>query len=170
MWNARRSARLYCCYVKRESYSAARQGMQMLISVALKFSFADASIEQINATTQPSKGSIIFDFGGPGNINVDNFAGSNGQALLLWVQLRTSHGFCDFRLSAQLTMNHRMTGGVYDLVTFEPRCVSRSQLQIAKHLLIYPQRHWNNSPVLLLQLLRRQCSCCCRNAASTRRT
>lgn len=35
MWNARRSARLYCCYVKRESYSAARQGMQMLISVAL---------------------------------------------------------------------------------------------------------------------------------------
>ena len=51
--------------------------------VALRFSFADASIEQINATTQPSKGSIIFDFGGPGNINVDNFAGSNGEALLL---------------------------------------------------------------------------------------
>lgn len=53
------------------------------LSVALGFGFADASLEQISATTQPSKGSIIFDFGGPGNINVDNFAGSNGQALLL---------------------------------------------------------------------------------------
>ncbi|KAK5708623.1 hypothetical protein LTR17_020513 [Elasticomyces elasticus] len=38
---------------------------------------------KINATTQPSQGSIIFDFGGPGNINVDNFAGDNGKALLL---------------------------------------------------------------------------------------
>jgi hypothetical protein len=43
---------------------------------------SDEKVEQINATTQPSKSSIIFDFGGPGNINIDSFAGSNGQALL----------------------------------------------------------------------------------------
>lgn len=49
----------------------------------IKSEFTNVSLEQINATTKPSKGSIIFDFGGPGNINVDNFAGSNGEALLL---------------------------------------------------------------------------------------
>jgi hypothetical protein len=42
-----------------------------------------ANVGQINATSQPSKGSILFDFGGPGNINLDEFAGSNAEALLL---------------------------------------------------------------------------------------
>lgn len=51
--------------------------------LAERIDFVDPGSRQINATTQPSKGSILFDFGGPGNINVDNFAGSNGQALLL---------------------------------------------------------------------------------------
>jgi hypothetical protein len=54
-----------------------------VLVVSRRTSLANTSLRQINATTQPSKGSIIFDFGGPGNINVDNFIGSNGQALLL---------------------------------------------------------------------------------------
>ena len=53
------------------------------LAVALRSELTNVNLEQINATIQPSKGSIIFDFGGPGNINVDSFAGSNGQALLL---------------------------------------------------------------------------------------
>lgn len=53
------------------------------LAAASRSGFADGNLKQINATTQPSRGSIVFDFGGPGNINVDNFAGSNGQALLL---------------------------------------------------------------------------------------
>ena len=86
VWDTRCSTGLYRGCLERDSYLTARQGVQGLkpLAVASRLAFADdANLEQINATTQPSKGSIIFDFGGPGNINFDSFAGSNGQALLL---------------------------------------------------------------------------------------
>jgi len=85
MWDARRTARLYGDHVEREPHSPSREGTQPINTLAcgIEICFADVIRDQINATTQPSKGSIIFDFGGPGNINVDSFAGSNGEALLL---------------------------------------------------------------------------------------
>lgn len=73
----------YTAAVSNESLTLHLVKVYSNLLAAMASEFTDVNLEQINATTQPSKGSIIFDFGGPGNINVDNFAGSNGEALLL---------------------------------------------------------------------------------------
>ena len=59
----------------------------------------ELQLVKVNATKQPKKGSILFNPGGPGESGRDFIAGSQAEALMV------------------------ATGGVYDMVGFDPRYV-----------------------------------------------
>ena len=69
----------------------------------------ELQLVRVNATKQPKKGSILFNPGGPGDSGRNLIAGSQAESLMV------------------------ATGGVYDLIGFDTRYVSRC-LQMSSSL------------------------------------